>query len=122
MQNRTDFNAEKLLERLGKYQFLNGKVVWDGVFITIAFHKYFDVKICDDLFEFFDTHCHPFNNEEILKYIDALINEEIIFYHRYKFPHWKQRYKKEDLPALVKKTQNKKSCRVFSAMKIYVDN
>jgi len=121
MRNWTEYDAEKLLESLKHYELLDGKVFHDNGFITINFHKYFDVKICDDMFEFFDTHSHPYDNEEIIKEIEYLLNEEIIFYEKYKFPFWKQRYSKYYLPELLKK-KDKKYCRVYSAIKIYVDN
>lgn len=121
MQNRTDFNAELLFDSLMQYEQLNDKVSLLNSVITIVFHKYFKIIICDDFCEFFDTHWHPNNNDETLQFVDDLLAEKYIFFHRYKFPHRMKRYKKQDLPRLLK-TKNKKFCRVYSAINIYIDN
>jgi len=121
MENRTDFNADYIIEKLYCYDFLKDKISVVNDMLIIRFHKYFEIKFGDDYCEFFNTHCHPSDNKEVLEIINELINEESVFYHRYRFPFWQKIYNKSDLPQLLK-TKNKKSRRVYSAVRIYIDD
>jgi len=121
MNNRTDFNAEFLEREFQERGITSDMLSSSESHIKIQFHKHFEVLFEDDYCSYFNQHWHPCDNQEALKFVDDLMNEEYIFYHRYKFPYSWKMYKKHHLPKLLKR-KDKKHCRVYSAIKIYVDN
>lgn len=119
--NRTEFNADRLVDDLIKRGISSDKISCSNNSLNIKFHKYFEIYLDDDYCSYFNTHWHPYDNDEILGFINDLINEEYIFYHKYRFPWRMKMYKKENLNELLK-LKKKKSLRVYSAIKIYIDN
>lgn len=118
---RTDFNAETLTDALIERGISKDKISYSNDSLKIKFHKYFEVYLADDYCSYFNTHWHPYDNNEILRFIEGLLNEEYVFYHKYKFPWWMKVYNKDKLNKLIK-LGNKKGLRVYTAINIYVDN
>lgn len=119
--NRTEFNSERLVKDLVKRGILLDKISHSNNELKIKFHRYFEVYLADDYCSYFNIHWHPYDNNEILDFIDDLINEAYVFYHQYKF-WWRMKiYKKNKLETLLK-LKSKKGLRIYTATNIYIDN
>lgn len=119
--SRTEFDSERLIKDLVKRGISVDKISHSNNELKIKFHKYFEVYLADDYCSYFNTHWHPYDNNEVLEFIDDLINEEYVFYHKYKFPWWIKIYGKNKLDRLLK-LKSKKGLRIYTATNIYIDN
>ena len=113
-------NINAVYEKLQKYDYLKDKIsIHAGEVISIEFHKYFEIRLSDDMCEYFNTHWYPASNEDSFEFLEDLINERVVFYQN-RLTHRRRQYDGIYLDKLLK-TKNKKFCRVYSAMKIYID-
>jgi len=111
----------EVYEKLQRYDYLKDKIsIHNGEVIFIEFHKYLEIRLSDDMCEYFNTHWHPNDNEDSFEFLGDLINERVVFYEN-RITRRRKQYDGVYLDKLLK-TKNKKFCRVYSAMKIYIDN
>ena len=113
-------NLKEIYEKLQKYDQLRDKITIDDAWVTIRFHEYLEVKMSGRLeCSFLDRSWYPSENQELLEFVDDLVNERIIFYQK---NIRKQRFKTYPgfaIDGLLMETNKKKNRRVFSAMRIY---
>jgi hypothetical protein len=113
-------DIKAIYEKLRKNDAVADKVSMLGTdMISIRFHKYLHIRFDDDMLEYLDMHRHPYDSEEVLDFVDDLINERIFFYRNRLLCRNKQ-YDGVWLDRVLK-TKNKRYRRVFSAIQIYID-
>ncbi|MDR0334802.1 MAG: hypothetical protein LBH69_02815 [Methanomassiliicoccaceae archaeon] len=109
----------EIYEELQRYDKLRGKMTADDEWITIRFHKYLDLQINSDICRLIGITQYYYGTEELTAFIDELLYEGVVFFQDSRTGRSKI-LPGSDLQKLMMK-KNKKGCRVFSAMTIYVD-
>lgn len=116
-----------LFELIKRYNYLDDKkfLLRDqyGPYINIVFHEFLTVRLSYGWNEWYlsynDLSWNPKNSEEVLDFLAKLLNESIIFYEN-RLTNIFNVYGKDNLNTLL--LDNHKFIRVYSAMKIYMDN
>lgn len=79
--NRMEFNLERFVKDLVKRGILLDKISYFNNELKIKFYRYFEVYLVDDYCFYFNIYWYLYDNNEILDFIDDLINEVYVFYY-----------------------------------------